>query len=301
MLPIWPGHPPGVQQPPTTLIITERSQPPDLRDRFATDIDQPTLRVFPAVKPTGVAILVIPGGGYQRVVMDKEGYEVAEWLAQRGITAFVLLYRLPGENWSAGADTPLQDTQRSMRWIRHHAADFSIDPTRLGVVGFSAGGHAAATLITSYDRTVYANIDEIDRQSARPDFAALIYPVISMRDDLTHEISFPRLFSADTTRRRNPRICAKRSLRHSESSNFSNGSFSRRDNLFYYRRKKIRARLFCLSPSPKNNFRSRAEKTRYGTSFRDCLRVEQKSNYATKLKLTTKITILKFSFFIFPV
>jgi acetyl esterase/lipase len=195
--PIWPDAPPGQQSILTEEVITERSEPPALRDRIVTGITTPHLAVFTPSSPNGDAVLVLPGGGYQRVVMDKEGYETAEWLAERGITAYVLFYRLPGEYWSAGPDTPLQDTQRALRWIRHNAGDFDVNPQRVGVMGFSAGGHAAATLITRFADPVYDAVDAADRQSARPDFAALIYPVISMRDGLAHSGSRERLLGKD--------------------------------------------------------------------------------------------------------
>jgi acetyl esterase/lipase len=194
---IWPDGPPGGQSVPTRQTVTERSQSPEVRDRFVTGITDPSLALFRPENPNGMALLMAPGGGYQRVVLDKEGYETAEWFAARGVTAFVLLYRLPDESWSAGPNTPLQDTQRAMRWIRHHAADFGLDPSRIGVVGFSAGGHAAATLLTRFDETVYEPLDEVDRQSARPDFGALIYPVISLSGRLAHEGSRERLLGAD--------------------------------------------------------------------------------------------------------
>jgi acetyl esterase/lipase len=190
---IWPGGPPGEQRPPTVQEVTERSQPPELRDRIVTGVTAPYVAIFRASRPNGISLLMIPGGGYQRVVLDKEGYETAEWFAARGVTSFVLVYRLPGEHWSAGADTPLQDTQRALRWIRQHAKESELDPRRVGVIGFSAGGHAAASLITRFDDPVYARVDGADEQSARPDFAALIYPVISMRDGVAHPGSRERL------------------------------------------------------------------------------------------------------------
>jgi acetyl esterase/lipase len=183
---IWPGKSPGWQRLSTERVVTERSEPPALRDRYMLGITEPELYLFPARNPNGTAMLVIPGGGYRWVVMDKEGFELGEWLAQRNISAFVLMYRLPGENWEAGPDTTLQDTQRAMRWIRRHSAEFAIDPHKVGVIGFSAGGHAAADLATRYDETVYAPEDAADELSARPDFAALVYPVISMQDGLAH-------------------------------------------------------------------------------------------------------------------
>jgi len=194
---IWPDGPPGRQASPTVQTVTERSEPPELRDRIVTGITDPQLAVFRPEAPDGTALLMAPGGGYQRVVLDKEGYETAEWFAARGVTAFVLTYRLPGESWTAGPDTPLQDTQRALRWIRHHAAAFGVDPSRIGVIGFSAGGHAAATLLNRYEDTVYEPVDAVDRESARPDFGALVYPVISMRDGLAHAGSRERLLGPD--------------------------------------------------------------------------------------------------------
>lgn len=183
---LWPAGAPGEQTDPTQLSVTERGDPDGLRDRFAVGITDPDLTIFAAAEPTGVALLIIPGGGYTRVVMDKEGYEAAQWFADRGVTSFVLLYRLPGESWVPRSDVPLQDAQRAMRWIRSHAGDYSIDETSVGVMGFSAGGHLAATLAAGFDKDLYAHQDGIDDESARPDFTVLMYPVISMRADIAH-------------------------------------------------------------------------------------------------------------------
>ena len=193
---IWPAGPPGSQATPTTLLITERGDPGALRDRYATGIAEPTLTAFPAAEANGQAILIVPGGGYQRVVMDKEGFEAAEWLQQRGITSFVLLHRLPGETWTDRADVPLQDAQRALRWIRANRADYGVSEQRIGVLGFSAGGHVAASLATGFDRKVYAPVDSIDDVSARPDFALLMYPVISMHADIAHAGSREKLLGA---------------------------------------------------------------------------------------------------------
>lgn len=193
---IWPDTPPGSQATPTTLQITERGAPGELRDRYATGITEPTLTVFAPAEANGQAILIVPGGGYQRVVMDKEGFETAEWLQQLGITSFVLIHRLPGDSWTERADVPLQDAQRALRWIRANRTDYGVSEQRIGVLGFSAGGHVAASLATGFDRTVYAPVDSIDEFSARPDFAVLMYPVISMHADIAHAGSREKLLGA---------------------------------------------------------------------------------------------------------
>jgi acetyl esterase/lipase len=197
VIPLWPGGPPGTQSPATQLKVEERGIAGGLRDRAATGITQPTLTVFEAAEPNGSALLVIPGGGYARVVMDKEGYETAQWFAERGTTAFVLLYRLPGEFWEDSPNVVLQDTQRSMRIIRSEAERFSLDTGRIGVMGFSAGGHAAAILSTRFADSVYSPVDTIDEQPARPDFAVLMYPVISMQGDVSHTASRMNLLGGD--------------------------------------------------------------------------------------------------------
>jgi acetyl esterase/lipase len=186
VVPLWPDGPPGRQSARTELIVQERGIAGGLRDRAATGIAQPTLTVFRANRPNGSGLLIIPGGGYERVVMDKEGYETARWFAERGTTAFVLLYRLPGESWENRSDVVLQDTQRAMRVIRSRAARYSLDRGRIGVMGFSAGGHAAAVLSTRFADVVYPPADPIDETPARPDFTVLMYPVILMDGNAAH-------------------------------------------------------------------------------------------------------------------
>lgn len=186
MIDLWPGDPPETQATPTELVITERADPQHVRDRFAAGVTNPNLVVFPAAKPGGQAVLIIPGGGYRYVVMDKEGYEAAEWLQKRGVTAFVLMYRQPGDSWTNRSDVPLQDAQRSLRIVRSLAGEYGFNPGRVGVMGFSAGGHLAASLATGFDRDVYEPVDDVDAISARPDFAVLMYPVISMDASIAH-------------------------------------------------------------------------------------------------------------------
>lgn len=166
---------------------------PDYTEGLATDkpnrilrVSKPTLSVYPAPDSlhTGTALLILPGGGYRRLAMDKEGYEIAEWLNSVGISAFLLKYRLPNDSIMVDKTIgPLQDAQEAMRMIRRHAEKWHIKPDKVGVIGFSAGGHLASTLSTHYDEPVYTPTDAL---SARPDFTILIYPVISMEPAITH-------------------------------------------------------------------------------------------------------------------
>lgn len=125
------------------------------------------------------AVLVIPGGGYRRLVMNHEGVEIAEWLNGLGFAAFVLKCRLPVNEHENRDDVALMDAQRAIRLIRSHADEWNIDVDRIGVMGFSAGGSIASTVSTCYDKQVYEPIDEVDKLSARPDFCVLGYPAVS--------------------------------------------------------------------------------------------------------------------------
>ena len=151
--------------------------------KFITD---PSLEIYPAPleKATGTAVIICPGGAYWGLAIKHEGIQVAKWLNSLGITAFVLKYRLPDgsimENKSIG---PMQDGQKAIRIVRNRAKEWGIDPNRIGIMGFSAGGHLAATLSVHFNEKVY---QPEDLTSARPDFSLLIYPVISMKDDITH-------------------------------------------------------------------------------------------------------------------
>ena len=183
---LWPGGAPGMPRPAPVEEVRERSTDPAYNDRIVLGIARPRMAVFRPVRPNGAAVLIMPGGGYSWVVVDKEGYEMARLLAARGITAFVLFYRLPGEGWAAGPDVALSDAQRAMRLIRHRAARYRIDPVRICAMGFSAGGHACADLLTRFATSTYAPVDAADRLSARPDAAAPLYPVISMSAPHAH-------------------------------------------------------------------------------------------------------------------
>ena len=151
----------------------------------ADSTDQPIITPYlpPAGTANGTAIVILPGGGYQHLSMQKEGSDVANWLAGAGVTTFVVRYRL-GPRYRH--PTMLGDAQRAIRTVRARAAEWGVDPRRLGVIGFSAGGHLASTSGTHFDAGNASSADSIERVSARPDFMLLIYPVITMRDSLTH-------------------------------------------------------------------------------------------------------------------
>jgi len=148
------------------------------------DEDVPTLAVFLPPKETanGCAVVTCPGGGYAHLSMAKEGYDVANWLKFHGVAAFVLKYRIKPYS----QPVPMLDGQRAIRLVRSRSAEWNIDPHRLGMLGFSAGGHVASTVGTHFDAGNPAAADPIDRQSCRPDFLVLLYPVISMTADIAH-------------------------------------------------------------------------------------------------------------------
>ncbi|WP_373276446.1 alpha/beta hydrolase [Sphingomonas kyungheensis] len=186
VVPLWPGRIPGARGTAITRKIEQRSKTAGFDDRWVTGIDAPALVVKRPARATGAAVLLVPGGGYGFLSYDNEGVEQARWLNALGVTCFILLYRLPGEGWNDRRLVPLQDAQRAMRLIRSRAASFGVDPTRVAVLGFSAGGHLAGSLATRHGEATYAPIDAADRLSARPDLAGLIYPVISMDAAITH-------------------------------------------------------------------------------------------------------------------
>jgi acetyl esterase/lipase len=194
---IWPKGAPGMPADPPAETMWDRSTNPLIADRAVRGITRPRLDVFRPDRPNGAAVLLFPGGGYQRVVVDREGYEMASWLAARGFTAFVLFYRLPGEGWAAGADVALSDAQRAARLIRQRAGEFGLVPARLAIMGFSAGGHLCADLAARFAVRTYDAIDQADTLSARPYCAAPIYPVVSMRAGIAHVGSRKLLIGPD--------------------------------------------------------------------------------------------------------
>lgn len=185
--PVWPqGDAPGSVTSNAQFILEENHTGNSAFDRAVTGVCAPQITVFAPAEPNGTGILVTPGGSYKRVAIDKEGSALAPFFNARGYTLFVMTYRMPDDGHAEGANAPLADVQRAMRTLRHRAAQWQLGINRLGVLGFSAGGHVAASLGTRYEEQVYPSLDEIDALSARPDFMALLYPVITMRDEIDH-------------------------------------------------------------------------------------------------------------------
>jgi acetyl esterase/lipase len=154
--------------------------------------DKPKLTIYraPAATANGTAVVVCPGGGYRTLASDHEGRQVAQWLGGLGVSAFVLQYRV-GPRYRHPA--PLQDAQRALRLVRWRARDLGVDPARVGILGFSAGGHLAATTATHFDDGGAEAADPIDRMGSRPDFVVLGYPVISLTAAFTHRGSLQHL------------------------------------------------------------------------------------------------------------
>ena len=185
-IPIWPGTPPNpIPKPAQESAQTQTGG--GVTWTSVTDVSIPTMTVYsPTVANTGVAILVFPGGGYRRLAIDAEGTNVCDVLNQRGITCVLLKYRVPFSGPhnmnSCGCDvypkfpTALQDAQRTIGLVRQHAAEWHIDPHKVGVLGFSAGGHLVANMSTHYDKRAYKPIDDADKESIRPDFGVPLYP-----------------------------------------------------------------------------------------------------------------------------
>jgi acetyl esterase/lipase len=189
-LPIWPGTPPHALPLASAESATTRLTDHLVAGRpwtYVSNVSRPTMTVYrPVGANTGAAVVVFPGGGYQILAIDLEGTEACDWLTSKGITCVLLKYRVPnsGPTWNqfCGCDRitklsrPLEDAQRTIGLVRLHAAEWGVDPRKIGVLGFSAGGHMVAAVSTHFDRRVYAAVDEADKLSSRPDFAVAIYP-----------------------------------------------------------------------------------------------------------------------------
>lgn len=172
---LWPGTPPGNGKVAgAEKIGTEGSGLGAM-----SNIAVPRMRVYRPATPNGAAVLVAGGGGYFRIQLKKESTPAAEWLAAQGFTVFELIYRLPNDGWEATA--PFMDAQRAMKIIRTRAGDFGLDPQRIGIMGFSAGGHLAGFTAYQPDRALYEGKDRFEHVSARPDFAVLLFPVVTLR------------------------------------------------------------------------------------------------------------------------
>ena len=181
VLDLWPGKPPGETKelPPETDIAKETDKPVgDRRIQKITNVSKPTLAIYRPEKAsdTGAAVIVCPGGGHRILAYDHEGTEVAEWLAKNGVTGIVLKYRVPARDENKRWQAAVQDAQRAIRVVRDKAGEWGIDPKRIGILGFSAGGETAGLAAILHAQSQYEAVDKADKVSARPDFAVLIYP-----------------------------------------------------------------------------------------------------------------------------
>jgi len=165
---LWPGGAPGA------------------KGTAAGDIPKLTIYLPEKDKATGAAIVICPGGGYGHLAMDHEGHQIAQWLNSFGVAGFILQYRHRNSGAGYGHPAPLQDAQRAVRTVRSRAKEWGVQPDRIGILGFSAGGHLTSTAVTHFNDKVYKAQDEIDKASARPDFGVLVYPVISFTEPFTH-------------------------------------------------------------------------------------------------------------------
>src|SRR5438874_3102397 len=175
---LWPNGAPGSEGKSGQETVRISSE----GDHVLSGVHQPSITVYlPAKeKATGAGIVIIPGGGHRELWMDHEGYRIAQWLSDRGVSAFVVKYRLakePGSTYTVERDS-LGDVQRAIRIVRSHAVEWRVDPQRVGVIGFSAGGELAALASTRADGGSRDASDHVDRESSRPAFQALIYPGI---------------------------------------------------------------------------------------------------------------------------
>jgi acetyl esterase/lipase len=187
-MPLWPGTPPDDKPMPGPERVVPVNHLVAGRPWMAAlDVSQPTMTVYaPAKKNTGAAVVVLPGGGFQVLAIDLEGTEACDWLTSKGITCVLLKYRVPSEpyDWHCDCRTDglvtstrsLEDVQRALGLVRLHAKVWHIDPHKIGVLGFSAGGYLAAEISTKYRQRLYPPVDDADKESARPDFAVLVYP-----------------------------------------------------------------------------------------------------------------------------
>lgn len=187
-VPIWPGAIPDARPNAPDSEATVFGPPVGGKPWLAAIyVSRPTMTVYsPPAQNTGVAIVVFPGGGYEALAIDLEGTEVCDMLTSKGITCVLLKYRVPktGPQWNPQcscqinprAPMALEDAQRTIGLVRQHAAEWQIDPHKIGVLGFSAGGHLVADVSTHFDKRAYPAVDDADRESSRPDFAVMLYP-----------------------------------------------------------------------------------------------------------------------------
>jgi len=205
-LPLWNGSPPLQKEM-------------DLKEKVVSEgivrignVQIPTIEVYLPAKQiaTGQAVVIFPGGGYSILAYDWEGTDFAKWLNSQGIAGIVVKYRLPkSASLTDPKEVPLMDAQRAIRLVRQNASDWNIAPSKVGVMGFSAGGHLASTLSTQYSHTVDRTMDAADALSARPDFSILIYPVITFVSPAIHSGSMKALLGENQTEELKKRFSAE--------------------------------------------------------------------------------------------
>ena len=188
---LWNGKIPGAKN-----VDASKLDEVSTKSFFARDIKVPSIAYYPADEnPTGTAVVVCPGGSYAGLSYAFEGVNQAAWLNSIGISAFVLRYRMPKDEFmEKRCDGPLQDAQQAIRYVRSHAAEYGINPDHIGIVGFSAGGHLASTASTHFNDEVYKPAENV---SARPDFAVLVYPVITMEPSYSEKGTRESLIGPD--------------------------------------------------------------------------------------------------------
>jgi len=196
-MPLWPKGAPGEKG--DIGVEKDMTKPSDGLSGGKTvvrigNVSTPTLTLYrpPPEKDTGAAVVVCPGGGYSILAMDLEGTEVCQWLNSAGVSAVLLKYRVPARKGLLRFTAPLQDAQRALGLVRYNAAQWRIDPKRIGILGFSAGGHLSAVASTRFEKRTYEPVDEADQASCRPDFVLLIYPAYLVRNegpDLSPELT----------------------------------------------------------------------------------------------------------------
>lgn len=193
-IPLYSGAVPNARAVLDPERIVERAT----GGRAFHDTAVPTLTILTPTHPNGKAVIICPGGGYVKTAFDKEGLLVAQALLEDSITAFVLKYRIPQDLTNVDKSlAPLQDAQQAIRYVRKNAKMYQLDPAKIGIMGFSAGGHLASAAATHFQKP--ADTNETDTTSIRPDFVVLIYPVISFSDELTHRGSREHLLGPTPT------------------------------------------------------------------------------------------------------
>lgn len=211
-LPLWPNGAPNNNE------LTNSGQ--NHNNEWVSDVTTPTLTVYPASHPNGMAIIMCPGGGYGGLAMKHEGHDMAPWFNTQGITYAVLKYRMPNGHH----EVPLSDAEQAIRMVREHAAEWGVNPQRVGIMGASAGGHLAASLATLYSS-----------DKTRPDFQILFYPVISMQKGVTHGGSRKNLIGENPSQELEQKILPRKTSIPTHSAGFYHAFFGRRRSATHQR------------------------------------------------------------------